>query len=96
MKVSFPHVPSAQAVISAIAIAALDTKSVVTQQSSSILKSTNGTVESWLDTGDGLFADESIQAVSLPPHLYGATWLKRKRNEAATVQVTEAADVFLA
>ncbi|OZI09539.1 glycoside hydrolase family 2 [Siphonobacter sp. BAB-5385] len=96
LKVSFPHVPSAQAVISAIAIAALDTKSVITQQSSSILKSTQGSVESWLDTGDGLFADETTRAVSLPSHLYGATWLKRKRNEAATVQVTEAADVFLA
>lgn len=100
MVISFPHIKSGQAVISAIAIASLDEALVAGPQSNSIIElEDNKKVKerTWLDIGDQQFQDRGVQFSALPSNLYGATWLQPLTvvKEKLKFKVKEEADVFV-
>jgi beta-galactosidase len=104
--VSFPHVASGQAMISAIAIASLNKEMKPASASEPILKVTNtankkGIVNDWLDLGDEQFIDDRVSFSSLPPELFGAEWLRMQKSgnalsDMTTIGITRDADVFIA
>jgi beta-galactosidase len=102
--ISFPHVASGQAVISAIAIASLDRTMRPASSPEPILKITNASnknwdVQDWLDLGDEQFSDEKTTISYLPPELFGAQWIKMldtTPDEMPTIELTKDADVFVA
>jgi beta-galactosidase len=102
--ISFPHVASGQAVISAIAIATLDKEARPAASAETILKvdgeSKSIQLKDWLDLGDQQFINERTSFSSLPPDLFGAEWLKILRPsgsfEFPSISVTQDADVFIA
>lgn len=81
--ISFPKVTSGQALISAIAVASIR-KDVKPAAGSPLLtgslKTTGpgagATVQTWLNTGDKLYADDDALFASLPSNLYGAEWIR--------------------
>ena len=84
LSVSFPHVASGQAVISAIAIATTNTKAKAAPSPEALIQATSVNTKNletkvcdWLNTGDEVFQNERVQFRSLPPELYGAQWFKR-------------------
>jgi hypothetical protein len=102
---SFPHVASGQALISAIAIATLDAKAnaapapqpVITD----VLPTAQYTAQTWLDTGRPVYTDAPATFSKLPSALYGAEWLQSPSPKAglasrATFHVSTAADVYIA
>ncbi|UOQ51098.1 malectin domain-containing carbohydrate-binding protein [Hymenobacter cellulosivorans] len=107
--VSFPHVASGQAVVSAIAIASLDAglkPAPAPQSVISGLQQTNPgaaaqwTAETWLDTGNQPYTDSPVAISALPSALYGAEWLRRPQQlpagePLASFQVSTAADVYI-
>jgi hypothetical protein len=111
LTISFPHVASGQAVISAIAIASLDKNIKPAKSSPSLIQnlevnnenaSKNWVVQSWLDTGDKQYANDNIAFSALPPELYGAEWIQTpkmlndvKDSTIATFIVDNDADVFI-
>ena len=105
---SFPHVASGQALISAIAIASLDAHATAAPAPQPIitdLKSSDSIVQwsaqTWLDTGRQVYADASATFSALPSVLYGAEWLQMPSQGAvnrpkAAFKVSAAADVYIA
>ncbi|MBR7719881.1 malectin domain-containing carbohydrate-binding protein [Hymenobacter properus] len=106
--VSFPHVASGQALISAIAIATADANAQPAQGPQPVigsLKTTNTTqaaqwsAQTWLDTGSQTFSDAPAAFSALPSALYGAEWLRGSSKAGAaggTFSVSTAADVYVA
>jgi hypothetical protein len=108
---SFPHVASGQALISAIAIASLDASAKAApapQPLISNLRVTNSaetadwSSQAWLDTGVAAYTGEIVGISSLPSVLYGAEWLQAplptnfSAQPRAIFQVSTAADVYVA
>jgi beta-galactosidase len=103
--ISFPHVASGQAVISAIAIATMNRMARPAASAETILKvdgeSKSFQLKDWLDLGDQQFINERTSFSSLAPELFGAEWLKVARFPSSSfkfscVSVTQDADVFIA
>ncbi len=107
--VSFPRVASGQAVISAIAIASLNTMLKPAPGSPSLIKdlkvdgndSTRWTLQTWLDTGDRLYSGADASYKTLPSNLYGAEWIRtpavstKKGTSIAEFSLSADADVFI-
>jgi beta-galactosidase len=108
--VSFPHVASGQALLSAVAIASLDASAKAAPTSPPIInnlrvanagQAAEWSARTWLDTGEVVYTDELAKISFLPPALYGAEWLraplptKVAAQPRATFQVATAADVYI-
>jgi beta-galactosidase len=99
--IAFPQVKSGQAVISAIAIAAVSNTVTPAKESRSIVETLNGkSVKplTWMDLGDQQYADEQVYFTALPSGLYGAEWIQtlNKGNNNLQYKVTAEADVYIA
>ena len=102
--ISFPHIASGQAVISAIAIASLNKNLKPASSLEPILKlknpsDNNFVVRDWLDLGDEQFINEKTSFSSLPPELFGAEWIRASKNNTVkipAIEITKDADVFMA
>ncbi|WP_240410077.1 malectin domain-containing carbohydrate-binding protein [Flavisolibacter nicotianae] len=104
LSITFPHVASGQAVISAIAIATKNQKARPAPPPPSLLAMEGGTtkqpleIRDWLTTGDAAFVADSVRFSNLAPELYGAQWLKKRRAEnlaGKSLLVTDTADVLI-
>jgi beta-galactosidase len=77
--ISFPHIKSGQALISAIAIASITQPVIADNQHNSIAEIT-GTAglkeKTWLDIGQMQYQDRSLQLSAIPSNLYGAAWFQ--------------------
>ncbi len=110
LDISFPKVKSGQAVVSAIAISALDSNVKAAPSSESLI--TNLKVEgadakkckaeTWMDTGIKQFSDSEQAFSYIPPVLYGAEWIKGssmiqtvKGKAIASFKLTADADVYI-
>ncbi|MEH6306870.1 malectin domain-containing carbohydrate-binding protein [Olivibacter sp. CPCC 100613] len=104
--VSFPKVASGQAVISAIAIAgkkkvkAAPPSPLIIQQARFGDEKMNLQAATWLDIGDAVFSGKSDYFTTIPPNLFGATWLRFpadliSEQKKLSFSVSEAADVFI-
>jgi hypothetical protein len=102
---SFPHVASGQALISAIAIASVDatTKAAPAPQPliTDVQPAAQYTAQMWLDTGRPVYTQAPATFSKLPSALYGAEWLQALTPNAgqaprATFRVSSAADVYIA
>lgn len=71
--ISFPESKAGQAVISAIAIAELEDPFLARKTRRRVMPNTPRT---WLDIGDKQFWAEETQINSLPPNLFGSSWIK--------------------
>ncbi len=82
--ISFPRVPSGQAIISAIAIASLTKQLVAAPSATSIISKlrqpgkpgSNWNVRSWMNTGDRQYVDKDVLFSALPANMHGAEWLQ--------------------
>ncbi len=74
LNISFAHVESGEAVISAIAIATKNAQTKPTSRSKSIIEGANAQL--WMDTGDWAYSDSKITISNLPANLYGAEWCR--------------------
>jgi len=99
LNISFPEVKSGQALISAIAIASLDSKAVAAPGSASIIQnvSRNARPQSWMDTGNKIHHDNEAEIVSLPSNLYGAEWIQASKANTGGLnfKIGQEADVFI-
>jgi beta-galactosidase len=90
LTISFPHVASGQAVISAIAIASVNKNIKPAPSPQPLFKivnaSSNNAIQDWLDLGDEQFANDKTTFSALPPELFGAQWLKASKGSAANKQ----------
>jgi len=70
--ISFPGSTAGQALVAAIAVAEKQTRSVGMnrQQEPRFYR-----LQSWLDIGEKQFADQATRFHSLPPNLFGASWV---------------------
>lgn len=107
--VSFPRITSGQAVISAIAVASANTKLKPAPASPLLIRDLKvsgatergWTLQTWLDTGDDLYADGTAAFRSLPSNLYGAEWIRPpyarlgQHSVPAEFTVGDKADVFI-
>ncbi|HEV8282941.1 MAG TPA: malectin domain-containing carbohydrate-binding protein [Chitinophagaceae bacterium] len=108
--ISFPHVASGQAVISAIAIASLNKKLKSAPSPEPLLKlvnasnnsmNVNWSMQYWLDEGDEQYLNEKTKLSPLPPELFGAEWIKTVTiadssiGNLPTIELTRNADVFI-
>ncbi len=105
---SFPHVASGQALISAIAIASLDASAKAAPAPQPVITdlkpvgaAAQYSAQTWLDTGRPVYTDASITFSALPSVLYGAEWLQMPSQSAvnqskASFKVSTAADVYIA
>ncbi|MCB2408878.1 malectin domain-containing carbohydrate-binding protein [Hymenobacter lucidus] len=109
--VSFPHIASGQALISAIAIASLDAGIRPAAAPPSVISdlrvanpaaATQYSAQTWLDTGNPAYSDSPVAFSALPSALYGAEWLQMPHQlatastkPAASFRVTTAADVYV-
>ena len=102
--ISFPRVASGQALISAIAIATENKTVRPAPASSSLIRIVKNDQawkqHEWLDEGDRQYTDTPVFFTSLPPNLFGATWLSSNQHMIkalqSQIQLTEAGDVFVA
>jgi len=102
---SFPHVASGQALISAIAIASLDATAKAAPAPQPLITDVQPaaqyTAQTWLDTGRPVYTQAPATFSKLPSALYGAEWLQAPSPKAgqasrATFRVSTAADVYIA
>ena len=100
--VSFPKVLAGQAVISAIAVASADQKIVPAPAPPSIIQNLTvktASVQTWMDTGQKQFSDDSTTFSALPPELYGADWIRFEKSaynpRPLQFEVTKDADVYV-
>ena len=94
--ISFPQCKAGQAVIAAIAIARQEN---FTYKRSATKRSTASKMNSWLDIGDKVFANENIQFNSLPSSLFGAGWLQlhsKDEKKYFNYHADESTDLFFA
>jgi beta-galactosidase len=103
--VSFPHVASGQALISAIAIASLNANAKAAPASQPLITdvqpAAQWSAQTWLDTGRPVYTNAPATFSKLPSALYGAEWLQAPSPSAgpasrATFRVSAAADVYIA
>jgi hypothetical protein len=99
--ISFPDAEAGEAIISAIAISSLNPKARPAQNNSGIIRNSKGgkgwVVQSWLDIGEKVYADEDIVFSNLPPSLYGADWIRTSHEQSeASFTIRAEADVFVA
>ena len=77
---SFPHVASGQALISAIAIASLDANTQAAPAPQPLITDVQPaaqyTAQTWLDTGRPVYTQAPATFSQLPSALYGAEWLQ--------------------
>lgn len=81
--ISFPHVASGQAVLSALAIATTETGILPAPPSPGLIRGMKSRF--WFDRRD---------AGMLPAELYGAEWIEGRRDSLVTFAVTADADVY--
>jgi hypothetical protein len=102
---SFPHIASGQALLSAIAIASLDASANAAPAPQPIITGVQPAepwlAQTWLDTGRPAYTDALATFSKLPSALYGAEWLQAPSPRAgqtsrATFRVSTAADVYVA
>ncbi|WP_421939847.1 malectin domain-containing carbohydrate-binding protein [Pedobacter sp.] len=98
--ISFPNIKSGQAVISAIAVASLDSNLRVGDQRNAIVALAPDTklkANTWLDLGDKQYQDSDEKFSSIPSNLFGAEWLQPIKNDKQNLsfKIKEEADVFV-
>jgi len=94
--ISFPESKAGQAIISAIAIAQGD---IMAARKINSFRTARFKLNSWLDIGDKVFANEKIQFNSLPSNLFGANWLQldsKEENRMFHYNAYQLADLFFA
>lgn len=101
LDISFPNVKVGQALISAIAVASRQKNVKVKRQQDELVdlqSDKNYTLQHWMDIGDVQFSDQSGQFMTLPPNLYGATWIRSevKNEQQLKFKLLQQADVFVA
>ncbi|MCH5720303.1 malectin domain-containing carbohydrate-binding protein [Niabella hibiscisoli] len=100
LRVSFPNTKSGQAIISAIAIAAVNktVKPVPAFETITDLKCDGCVYKAWLDEGDKLFTNRTNSIYKLAPALFGAEWISLSRADETKLQftATDTIDVYLA
>jgi beta-galactosidase len=92
--ISFPESKVGQALISAITIAQ---KFEINRKRSATKRSGRNRMNSWLDIGDKVFAEENIQINYLPSNLFGASWFQlysKKDTRVVNYASSELIDVF--
>jgi hypothetical protein len=97
LSISFPHVASGEALISAIAIASKDRQAKPARRSQTVISGSQAHL--WMDTGDQPYPDSKTTISSLPSNLYGAEWLRMvSSNQSGTLsfKVNTDADVYIA
>jgi hypothetical protein len=98
LTISFPHVESGEAVISAIAIATKNQQINSVQRSQTTINSAQ--TQLWMETGDMCYSDSKTTISNLPPNLYGAEWLRMvSSNQSGTLsgfKVNTDAQVYIA
>lgn len=95
LNISFPQIASGQAIISAIAIASTEKKSIFSASSNTLISSAK-TIKTWLDTGKPLFKDSQESYVGLPPVLYGAEYLFSEKSEKLyKLALNEIGDIYV-
>lgn len=93
--ISFPHVASGQAVISAIAIG---TKAMAFERGK-FGPNMNPSPEGWVDLGDLQYLNSDAAFISLPPNLFGATYIRASDSNyipLTSLLISTEADVFIA
>ncbi|HMU09700.1 MAG TPA: malectin domain-containing carbohydrate-binding protein [Ferruginibacter sp.] len=78
MVISFPETKVGEALISAIAIA----KGGIPESRRATRRSSSNRMNSWLDIGTELFAEDNICINSLPSNLFGAKWVELNSSTA--------------
>lgn len=99
LEISFPQVKSAQAVISAIAIAAKNKTAKVEINHKELLSSKDAQIKHWTDTNDRLFSNVEGAFVCLLPELYASDrlYFELKKNEQFVYfNLNKKADVYVA
>lgn len=105
LSITFPHVASGQALISAIAVATKNQKAKPAPSPLALLKMDGSgagqslQIRDWLTTGEAAFVGDSVRFSSLAADLYGAQWLQKSRTEKLAdkrLLVTDNADVLIA
>ncbi|HEY4785053.1 MAG TPA: malectin domain-containing carbohydrate-binding protein, partial [Bacteroidales bacterium] len=109
--ISFPHVASGQAVISAIAIASMKSGIVPAPAPQGLIEDLEvvnpagkWSVQSWMDTGIKQYSDDQCTFSALPHELYGSEWIRTSNNSLlltdtlpiANFRLTADAEVYLA
>ncbi|MCD2423081.1 DUF4982 domain-containing protein [Niabella pedocola] len=100
LEISFPHTAAGEALIAAIAVATK--KQGVTAapafENITAIHGKEAASVSWLDIGDRPFTGEAVQISRLPPDLFGADWIRARRNTgvALSFRVQLASDVYVA
>jgi beta-galactosidase len=85
LEISFPESKAGQAIISAIALAVPETNKQ--DEIGMVLPVPSLVQNSWLDIGDRQYLYQPFSFHSLPPALYGASWIQfRDRNAKASFQ----------
>jgi beta-galactosidase len=109
LTISFPKVISGQAVISAIAVATANSAVKPARPSPSVISNLQvvdhekgWSVQSWMDTGDKQYENDTVTFSSLPSNLYGADWIRTGKTEwgtdkkvLATFTLLNDAEVFI-
>lgn len=103
--ITFPQVKSGQAVISAIAISAIDHDTKVAEQSKKLITNLKADTVSiwnsktWMSTGVAAYSNENGVIVSLPSVFYGAEWIQTPQyvddNKSISFNVSEDAEVSI-
>lgn len=104
--INFPRVAAGQALISAIAIAAKEKikaaapSPLIIQQARFDGDSVDLQPSTWLDLGDGIFAEKPDYFTEIPPVLFGATWLRfpahvKEEQKSLSFKVSKDADVYI-
>lgn len=98
LSISFPHVESGEAMVSAIAIASENQQIKPAPRSLTTINSNQ--TQLWMDTGDQPYSDSKTTISNLPPNLYGAEWLRTvSSNQSGTLtsfKVSADAEVYIA
>lgn len=105
LQITFPEVYSGQAIVSAIAISALNSKATAAPSSVSIIKNLTGNqlakAKTWLDIGDQVYTDDNKTTFNkLPSSLYGADWIQTgiegKNAGAGQFTMVQDGDLYIA
>lgn len=96
LHLAFPEVHAGQAVIAAIAVASAHKKPGVIKpgQSNSPWKTSNCSVQYWLDIGQQVFDSSDVCFNELPPYLFGATWVRMKDTTKPAILQLNAAEAL--
>jgi hypothetical protein len=99
MTIEFPQTLAGQAIISAIAVASLQSGIQAAGYTANIyeLQCDNCKKQSWSDIGDKQYLNDSVQINSLPSNLFGADWIQFHKRNAYNVsfKVKSESDIFI-